>query len=59
MTCNHCKANVENNVAALDGIETAEADLSTEKVTLRGNDINLEDVKAKVESLGYKFAGQA
>ena len=59
MTCNHCKANVENNVAALEGIDSAEVDLSTEKVTLRGQDINLDDVKAKVESLGYKFAGQA
>ncbi len=59
MTCNHCKANVENNVTALEGIDSAEVDLSTEKVTLQGNNINLDDVKAKVESLGYKFAGEA
>jgi len=59
MTCNHCKATVENNVAALEGIEHAEADLLTEKVTISGGNIDLDKVKEKVESLGYKFEGLA
>ncbi len=59
MTCNHCKATVENNVRALEGIEQAEANLSTEKVTISGENIDLEKVKEKVESLGYKFEGLA
>ena len=59
MTCNHCKATVENNVAALEGIEHAEADLLTEKVTISGENIDLDKVKEKVESLGYKFGGLA
>ena len=37
MTCNHCKATVESNVASLEGIEHAEADLLTEKVTISGD----------------------
>jgi len=59
MTCNHCKATVENNVAALEGIAHAEADLLTEKVTISGENIDLEKVKEKVEGLGYKFEGLA
>jgi len=59
MTCKHCKATVENNVSALEGIESAEANLFTEKVTLSGENIDLEKVKEKVESLGYKFEGLA
>jgi uncharacterized membrane protein YraQ (UPF0718 family)/copper chaperone CopZ len=59
MTCNHCKSTVENNVAALDGIAYVEADLLTEKVTIRGENIDLEKVREKIESLGYKFEGLA
>ena len=59
MTCNHCKATVENNVAALEGIEHVEADLLTEKVIISGGNIDLDKVKEKVESLGYKFEGLA
>ncbi len=58
MTCNHCKATVENNVSALDGIESVEADITTEKVILKGENIDLDKVKEKVESLGYKFEGR-
>ena len=58
MTCNHCKATVENNVAAMDGIDSAQADLSTEKVSIQGENVNLEKVKEKIESLGYRFEGR-
>ena len=57
MTCNHCKATVENNVAEIEGIESAEVNLSTEKVKIQGENIDLEKVKEKVESLGYRFEG--
>jgi uncharacterized membrane protein YraQ (UPF0718 family)/copper chaperone CopZ len=59
MTCSHCKATVENNVRAMEGIEQAEADLLTEKVTISGENIDLDKVREKVESLGYKFEGPA
>lgn len=59
MTCTHCKATVENNVRAMEGIQEAEANLFTEKVSISGENINLEKVREKVESLGYKFEGLA
>jgi uncharacterized membrane protein YraQ (UPF0718 family)/copper chaperone CopZ len=57
MTCNHCKATVENNVSAMEGVEVAKADLATEKLNIQGENINLEKLKEKVESLGYRFEG--
>ena len=58
MTCNHCKANVENNLSAIEGIENIEIDLESGKVKMTGEDIDLGAVKNKVESIGYQFEGE-
>jgi len=57
MTCNHCKANVENNLKNLDCITSVNIDLATGNVELDGNNIDLEKVKNVVNSLGYKYVG--
>ncbi len=54
MTCNHCKANVENNLKKLSFIETATVDLNDKSVTIEGNNIDLKKVKETIDSLGYK-----
>jgi uncharacterized membrane protein YraQ (UPF0718 family)/copper chaperone CopZ len=59
MTCRHCKATVENNVGAMEGISHAEADLLTEKLAISGENIDLDKVREKIESLGYKYEGLA
>ncbi len=59
MTCNHCKANVENNLSALEGIKSIEVDLNSSKVRISGNEVNLDNVKKTVESIGYEYAGEA
>jgi copper chaperone CopZ len=59
MTCNHCKASVENGVSALEGVESAEANLSAEKVVIRGDHIDLDRVRERIESLGYSYCGKA
>jgi uncharacterized membrane protein YraQ (UPF0718 family)/copper chaperone CopZ len=59
MTCNHCKATVENGVRDVEGIETAEANINSGKLRISGEKIDLEKVREKVESLGYKFEGLA
>lgn len=53
MTCNHCKANVENNLQNLPFIKTAKVDLDSKTVTLEGDDIDLVKVKNIIESIGY------
>lgn len=55
MNCNHCKMNVETNLSKLEGINGIEVDLDTEQVTLKGDNIDLNKVKAIVESIGYKY----
>ncbi len=54
MTCNHCKANVENNLAKLDFITKAEVNLADKSVALEGENIDEMKVKELIESLGYK-----
>lgn len=58
MTCNHCKTNVHNNLSAITGIENIEIDLESGKVKMTGEDIDLKEVKSKVESIGYQYDGE-
>lgn len=58
MTCNHCKATVENNMTDLEGIESAQADITANKVLIRGENVDLGKVRERIESLGYEFVGK-
>ncbi len=58
MTCNHCKANVQNNLSSIEGIENIEIDLESGKVKMTGESIDLDQVKNKVESIGYVYEGE-
>jgi uncharacterized membrane protein YraQ (UPF0718 family)/copper chaperone CopZ len=58
MTCNHCKANVENSVKSVKGVEDVIVDLSTGKVQITGQSANLDEIKAGIESIGYKVMGE-
>jgi uncharacterized membrane protein YraQ (UPF0718 family)/copper chaperone CopZ len=53
MTCNHCKANVENNLAKLPFVKSAHVNLADKTVTLEGDQIEVETAKATINSLGY------
>ncbi len=57
MTCNHCKMNVENSIKKLSGIESVMADVDRKEVTLRGDNISMDEIKSAVEGIGYEFAG--
>jgi copper chaperone CopZ len=58
MTCNHCKSNVHNNLSIIEGIENIEIDLVSGKVKLTGENIDLTEIKSKVESIGYQYDGE-
>ncbi len=53
MTCNHCKANVENSIKSAEGVEEVSVDLTTGKVNITGKSINLDKIKSEIESIGY------
>ncbi|MBP5583596.1 MAG: heavy-metal-associated domain-containing protein, partial [Bacteroidales bacterium] len=57
MKCNHCKANVEKNIASLHGIESVTADIVENTVTVHGY-VDSEEIKKIVESLGFRFVGK-
>lgn len=53
MSCGHCEQSVVEALEALDGIETATADRTTESATIEGTADPAELVEA-VESAGYE-----
>lgn len=57
MTCNHCTMNVEKTVNQIQGIKEVKADLSDNSATIKGDNINLEEIKKAIESIGYEYAG--
>jgi hypothetical protein len=57
MTCNHCKATVEENIGKLPGIKSVSADIVSGKVKLTGNKFDLDQIRFKVESIGYNWGG--
>jgi copper chaperone CopZ len=57
MSCNHCKANVERALLALEGVRSATAKIEACEVAIVG-DVDEAVVKKTVEELGFKFEGR-
>lgn len=54
MTCASCSAAVSRALKKVDGVETADVNLTTEKVTLSlSKELSFEMLKAAVEKVGY------
>ncbi len=56
MMCNHCKANVETNLAKVAGVTSVTVDLPSGTAYVEGNH-NPSDVIAMIKSLGYEYVG--
>lgn len=56
MTCGHCKAAVEGELAGVRGVERAVADLETKLVTVAGDDLSDETLGAAIAEAGYEVA---
>lgn len=55
MTCSHCKANVERAVMAVDGVESAVADINTGTLAVCGASFDEQAVREAIISAGYKI----
>jgi copper chaperone CopZ len=56
MTCHHCEMTVEKALMEVDGVKSAKADHSQNSVEVQFKaDLNLNQVKEKIEKAGYKF----
>ncbi|MEN8231016.1 MAG: permease [Bacteroidota bacterium] len=58
MTCNHCKANVENGLKKNPNITEVLADPDQNMVTIEADTITDANIQETVESLGYSFKGR-
>jgi hypothetical protein len=58
MTCDHCKATVENGLKDLQGVSEVLADRSNNRVTVQAESVSDNQIKETIEKLGYRFAGK-
>ena len=58
MTCNHCKATVEKNISAIEGVDEVTVDLNSGNVKVGGENIDLDRIGMRVKELGYEFKGK-
>ena len=58
MSCGHCEKTVEEGVAGIDGVRKVKADHERNVVTVsyKGECPSIDEIKAKVEGLGYEAA---
>ena len=59
MTCDHCVAAVESEVANVPGVEHVSADLASKAVVVTGDGFDREAIWAAVEEAGYEAEGAA
>ncbi len=52
VTCGHCKAAIEGEVAKLPGVERVDVDVDTKRVTVEG-DVAHDAVVAAIAEAGY------
>ncbi|MBQ4432663.1 MAG: cation transporter [Bacteroidales bacterium] len=57
MNCNHCKMSVEHAVQNVEGVETAEANVSARTLSVTGT-ASEDDIRKAVEAAGFKFKGK-
>ena len=53
MTCSHCKNSVESNVGKLPGVDSVIANPAQNSVVISGKDVDINEVKKVINSLGY------
>ena len=54
MMCNHCKANVEKNIAKIEGVTAVSVDLEAGIAYVDGN-FDVNKVIETIDSLGYEY----
>jgi copper chaperone CopZ len=54
MHCGHCEAAVKQEVAAVEGVESVEVDLDSKLVTVHGESLSDEALRAAIDEAGYE-----
>ena len=56
MTCAHCVMSVREEVAAVPGVRAVNVDLASGRMTVSGENISDDAVRAAVAEAGYEIA---
>ena len=56
MTCSHCVASVSEEVAEVAGVAAVDVDLASGRLTVTGDGVREDDVRAAVAAAGYEVA---
>ncbi|GAA2314426.1 heavy-metal-associated domain-containing protein [Streptomyces violaceusniger] len=59
MSCGHCVASITEEVTQVAGVSDVSVDLRRNEVTVRGNTVDDERVRAAITEAGYAVAGLA
>ena len=54
--CDHCAMSIREEVGELPGVDTVEVDLDRKVVTVVGDDVSDERVRAAIAEAGYEAA---
>jgi copper chaperone len=54
--CGHCAAAIEEEVSGVAGVEAVDVDLDAKVVTIRGEALSDEALRAAIEEAGYEAA---
>ena len=54
--CEHCARSIREEVAEVPGVETVEVDLDAKTVTVAGDDVQDDLVRAAIVEAGYEAA---
>ncbi len=54
--CEHCALSIREEVSEVPGVETVEVDLDTKSVTVAGDDVSDDLVRAAIAEAGYEAA---
>lgn len=54
MTCDHCTRAVSSEIAGVDGVAGVEVDLDTKLVTVTGEGLADQALRAAIEEAGYE-----
>lgn len=56
MTCDHCVLSVREEVSEVTGVRDVEVDLASGRLTVTGEGVSDDAVRAAVEEAGYRIA---
>jgi copper chaperone len=56
MTCSHCVLSVREEVSEVPGVSAVDVDLASGRMTVTGQDVDDDAVRAAVADAGYEVA---